>query len=135
MVDDQAFNTFIGTFKEFQGRMRKFEETTEQWQKDTNIRLTNIEHSVANPKVCPSHETVLTMIGNMKESGRKEAERGLATNVRQTESEKDIRDLQEEDRYITFKLNKTQAAQLTITTIVSSTLALITIVKALMGLP
>lgn len=43
MTDGDEMRKFITDFTKFQGRMEHFEETTNAWYKDTNIRLTNME--------------------------------------------------------------------------------------------
>lgn len=143
---DEEIRKFVADFNKFMGRMEKFEESTETWMRDTNSRLTNIETEVQNPKFCGAHESLIHMLSIQKDVEQRQTSvntsqenKNIKQNEWQGKQDKEIRDIQEQDRaqdkIIEFKLNKTQEIQLTVASVVSVLLGIITIYKALRGIP
>ena len=114
MVDDATFNAFISDFKQFQGQMLEFKSTTERRLYDNGLKLTQIEKDITAPRLCPSHESLLTMIATMKNGEVKQNETNTKVEVKQVQQDKGITDLEKKTDIQEFKLNWKQKTQLNV---------------------
>jgi hypothetical protein len=106
---------FQGEVLEFIGRMKKFEETTEVFQKDTNTRLTNIENGLSNPRFCGAHESLVSLLANQKSTNIGQTAENVEVQKQQGVQNKDIRDLQEGNRTLKVALSNRDLVKLVTT--------------------
>ena len=114
MVDDATFNAFISDFKQFQGQMLEFKSTTERRLYDNGLKLTQIEKEMQAPRLCPSHESMLTMIASTKNGEARQNTTNINVDAEQKTQNKDIIALEKKTDIQEFKLNWKQETQLNV---------------------
>ena len=111
-MDDAAFNAFISDFKQFQGQMLEFKSTTERRLYDNGVKLTQIEKDMQTPKLCPSHESLLTMIASIKNGEAKQSETNAKVEIKQVQQDKGINDLEKKSILVEYKLSLIDTAKI-----------------------
>lgn len=124
--DNAKLNAFIERSLLFQGAMTEFKNTTERRLNETQLTLRSIELELKAPRLCGAHESMLTIMSNMKNGAveNKEAQKAanvvqLAENVevqrQQKAQDTSIRDLQEGERKIIATLSPADAKKIDLT--------------------
>jgi len=129
LVDDAIFNAFISDFKQFQGQMLEFKSTTERRLYDNGLKLITIESEMQKPKLCPSHESLLTMIATVKNGETRQSETNAKVEVKQQSQDKSISDVEKTQAVQTFQLTRSEKLQLNLTTLFTFLITLMEVIK------